>query len=278
MSSDQSILRRSGDSYRTGQSDPRSVWRVRLGGAQGHSEATSAVVADPRGHRERSADARARGLAGLLDQFRELDQRVQPYDVKLRELAQQSEPARRLMRVESIGPMTAPAIVASMGDPYVFRSGRNYAASLGLTPRQHRTADRLARSIARSTPSATTDRSTHVTYSRSMTTFGFISLFMPPAVTPPDDVGDEHLKDRAGQVRIPVAVTSRNNMGRSSAAYHALDQAMAEALHNGDVAATKRCARNRMRFARSARHSCMPSAKRMLRARSLCIRRWWPMA
>lgn len=76
-------------------------------------------------------------LAGLLEQLRELDQCVQQYDVKLRGLAQQSEPARRLMRIESIGAMTATAIVASMGDPHVFRSSRNYAASLGLTPRQH---------------------------------------------------------------------------------------------------------------------------------------------
>lgn len=41
------------------------------------------------------------------------------------------------MQIESIGAMTAMAIVASMGDPKVFRSGRNYAASLGLTPRQY---------------------------------------------------------------------------------------------------------------------------------------------
>jgi transposase len=76
-------------------------------------------------------------LAALLEQFRELDQRIGQYDCKLRELAQQSEPSRRLLRVESIGPMTATAIVASMGDPHVFKSARNYAASLGLTPRQH---------------------------------------------------------------------------------------------------------------------------------------------
>lgn len=76
-------------------------------------------------------------LSGLLDQLRELDQHVAKYDVALRVLARQSEPARRLMQVESIGSMTATAIVASMGDPRVFKSGRNYAASLGLTPRQH---------------------------------------------------------------------------------------------------------------------------------------------
>jgi transposase len=75
-------------------------------------------------------------LEGLLEQFRDLDRRIRQYDVKIRSLAQQSEPARRLMQVDAIGPQTATALVASMGDPHVFKSARNYAASLGLTPRQ----------------------------------------------------------------------------------------------------------------------------------------------
>jgi transposase len=76
-------------------------------------------------------------LAGLLDQFHDLDTRITAYDRQIRALAQASEPARRLMQVEAIGPQTATALVASMGDPHVFASGRNYAASLGITPRQH---------------------------------------------------------------------------------------------------------------------------------------------
>jgi transposase len=76
-------------------------------------------------------------LAGLLDQFHEFDARLAAYDRQIRALAAASEPARRLMQVEAIGPQTATALVASMGDPHVFRSGRSYAASLGITPRQH---------------------------------------------------------------------------------------------------------------------------------------------
>jgi transposase len=41
------------------------------------------------------------------------------------------------MQVEAIGPQTATALIASMGDPHVFQSGRSYAASLGINPRQH---------------------------------------------------------------------------------------------------------------------------------------------
>jgi transposase len=75
-------------------------------------------------------------LAGLLDQFRHFDARVTAYDRQIRALAGASEPARQLMQVEAIGPQTATALVASMGDPHVFNSGRSYAASIGITPRQ----------------------------------------------------------------------------------------------------------------------------------------------
>lgn len=76
-------------------------------------------------------------LGGLREQFHEFDAHVTAYDRQIRVLASASEPARRLMKVEAIGPQTATALVASMGDPHVFKSGRSYAASLGITPRQH---------------------------------------------------------------------------------------------------------------------------------------------
>lgn len=76
-------------------------------------------------------------LCGLLEQLREVNRHIGAYDRKLRELAAASEPARRLMRMESIGPQTATALVASIGDPHVFKNGRGFAAWLGITPRQH---------------------------------------------------------------------------------------------------------------------------------------------
>lgn len=76
-------------------------------------------------------------LCGLLEQLREADLRIGAYDRQIRALAEASEPARRLMRVESIGAQTATALVASVGDPHVFKNGRGFAAWLGMTPRQH---------------------------------------------------------------------------------------------------------------------------------------------
>jgi len=76
-------------------------------------------------------------LASLLEQLHAFDEQVAGYDRQIREIAAASEPARRLMKIEGIGPQTATALVATMGDPHAYDSGRNYAASLGLTPRQN---------------------------------------------------------------------------------------------------------------------------------------------
>ena len=43
------------------------------------------------------------------------------------------------MKIEGVGPITATALVASVGDATVFRNGRQFAAWLRLTPRQHST-------------------------------------------------------------------------------------------------------------------------------------------
>ena len=55
-------------------------------------------------------------LDGLLEQLRELDRRIQQYDLRIRQLAQQSEPARRLMQVEAESP-TGPTPASRRGGP-----------------------------------------------------------------------------------------------------------------------------------------------------------------
>ncbi|MEJ2646067.1 MAG: IS110 family transposase [Gammaproteobacteria bacterium] len=69
-----------------------------------------------------------------------LDGRIETYDRRLSALAQQMAPARRLMQVPGVGPLTATAVVATVGDARVFRNGRQFAAWLGLVPRQHSSA------------------------------------------------------------------------------------------------------------------------------------------
>ena len=78
-------------------------------------------------------------FADAARQWAELDARIGEYDRRIAALARASEPVQRLMKVEGVGPVTATALVASVGDATVFRNGRQFAAWLGLTPRQHST-------------------------------------------------------------------------------------------------------------------------------------------
>jgi transposase len=80
-----------------------------------------------------------RAVHDLLSHLRELDARIDAYDRELEVQARQCEPARRLMKIRGIGPTTALAIVATVGDARVFRNGRQFAAWVGLVPSQHST-------------------------------------------------------------------------------------------------------------------------------------------
>ena len=51
--------------------------------------------------------------------------------------ARSTELGRRLMTVPGVGPLLASALVATVADPRIFRSGRDLAAWIGLVPRQN---------------------------------------------------------------------------------------------------------------------------------------------
>lgn len=76
-------------------------------------------------------------LNDLLGQLRHLDEQVAHYERQIQQLTRSSEAAQRLMTIQGVGPLTASAVVASVGDARVFKNGRQFAAWLGLTPRQH---------------------------------------------------------------------------------------------------------------------------------------------
>lgn len=56
---------------------------------------------------------------------------------QIQQLAQATPVCRRLMKERGIGPLTASAYTATLGDPRHYRNGRQVAAALGLVPRQH---------------------------------------------------------------------------------------------------------------------------------------------
>ena len=80
-----------------------------------------------------------RAVNDLLEQLRELDDRIEGYDREIEAQARLSEPARRLMKIRGIGATTALAIVATVGNAREFKNGRQFAAWIGLVPGQYST-------------------------------------------------------------------------------------------------------------------------------------------
>jgi transposase len=75
-------------------------------------------------------------IEDLLEHVRVLDARITAYERELEHLAKSNETAVRLMTIGGVGPMTALATVASVGHAHEFANGRQFAAWLGLVPRQ----------------------------------------------------------------------------------------------------------------------------------------------
>jgi transposase len=78
-------------------------------------------------------------IADLPAHLSYLDQRIAQYERQLIELARQREAAVRVQRLPGVGPLTASAITASISDGHEFANGRQFAAWLGLVPRQYST-------------------------------------------------------------------------------------------------------------------------------------------
>jgi transposase len=76
-------------------------------------------------------------LRHLVELVRDLHHRLAEIDRDLGELAREHPMARRLATIPGVGPVTATALVAAIGDIGRFRSGRHLAAYLGLVPKQH---------------------------------------------------------------------------------------------------------------------------------------------
>lgn len=73
------------------------------------------------------------------EHYRSLDQQVGELERELRRRVMQDETAQRLLAIPGIGPITASALTAEAGTTRQFACGRDFAASLGLVPRQHST-------------------------------------------------------------------------------------------------------------------------------------------
>ncbi len=76
-------------------------------------------------------------LQGLQQDLMTLDQRVHALDSEIKQPANQNEVTQRLQQLRGVGPVVATALLATVGDGKQYKSSRQMAASIGLTPRQH---------------------------------------------------------------------------------------------------------------------------------------------
>lgn len=89
---------------------------------------------------EASQSARlGRLLRALREEWRAIDQGLAEVTGEIEHIARLDAACQRLMTIPGIGALSATAIVAAIGTGAAFRSGRDFAAWLGLVPRQHST-------------------------------------------------------------------------------------------------------------------------------------------
>lgn len=81
-------------------------------------------------------------LATISKEIRDLEQRVRTLDAQIVALGKGLAPVARLQTIRGIGPLTSTALLAVVGDISRFRSGRQLASYLGLTPREHSSGER----------------------------------------------------------------------------------------------------------------------------------------
>jgi transposase len=84
----------------------------------------------------------ARIIEDLAADWRRLDERVERLSIDIELLAHNDAGCERLMSVPGIGPVISSAMVAAIGTGEAFSRGRDFAAWLGLVPRQISTGDR----------------------------------------------------------------------------------------------------------------------------------------
>ena len=124
------------------QSDPQFPFGAR------HCDTSGASLPPPTasGHtgqaQRRIVPRMIRIVEDLSGDWRRLDERIEHITAEIEVLAQGSESCRQLMTVPGVGPIIASAMVAAIGNGTTFAKGRDFAAWLGLIPKQMSTGDR----------------------------------------------------------------------------------------------------------------------------------------
>jgi transposase len=81
-------------------------------------------------------------LTDQYEKLKQLDAEIKAMDQRINRLCQDNELSQRFLAVPGVGPITATMVAADLGQGKGYESGRDYAASLGIVPRQHSSGDK----------------------------------------------------------------------------------------------------------------------------------------
>lgn len=80
-------------------------------------------------------------------EYAQLDREIERIDEKLMAWHRNDECSQRLSRIPGVGPLAASLLMMKTPDPHLFKSGRDFAAWIGLTPRDHSTAGKMKHGV-----------------------------------------------------------------------------------------------------------------------------------
>lgn len=141
-------------------------------------------------------------IGDMLSEIAHLDERIEQNAKLIAKLAKNDAQSRRLMQLCGVGPTTATAIVASIGNGHDFKNGRQFSAWLGLVPRQNSSGGKTK--LGRITKAGDG-------YLRTLLVMGARALLLTaPNKTDPVSRWAMQLKARIGYGKAVVAIAAKN--------------------------------------------------------------------
>jgi transposase len=86
-------------------------------------------------------------FAAQAEEYAQLQAKIAAVDAKLMAWHRANATSRRLTRIPGVGAVIASLLVMKTPDPHAFRSGRQFAAWIGLTPKDHSTAGKTRHGV-----------------------------------------------------------------------------------------------------------------------------------
>lgn len=81
------------------------------------------------------------------EELLDITDRVEKHEALIHELTKKDERCRRIQEIPGVGPLSAATVIASVTNPDAYRNGRQFAASIGLTPRHVQTGGKDSKPV-----------------------------------------------------------------------------------------------------------------------------------